>query len=121
MDPSVSQFFYHRTCVEALWLWYIMAPTKFTALASTKTVNQRPWLATTNSAVTGPAKMPGIVASVFDTAKVMPAWFGAISAWFDKWPAELQALKPILIDTNLNVGKVWIVNINVSRIKINFT
>jgi hypothetical protein len=25
--------------------------------------------------------MPGIVASVFDMAKVMPAWFGAMSAW----------------------------------------
>jgi hypothetical protein len=34
-------------------------------------------------------------------ANVMPAWLGAISAWLLKCPAELQAQRPIDIDTNL--------------------
>lgn len=34
-------------------------------------------------------------------ANVMPAWLGAISAWLLKCPAELQAQRPIEIDTNL--------------------
>lgn len=109
----------HRICVEALWLWYIIAPTKLTPLARINTGNQRLWLATTNSAVTGPANIPGIVARVFDIANVIPAWFGAISAWFDKCPAELHALNPILIDIKLEEN-IFKINKNLWR-EINIT
>jgi hypothetical protein len=34
-------------------------------------------------------------------ANVMPAWLGAMSAWLLKCPAELQAQRPIEMDTNL--------------------
>ncbi len=41
---------------------YIMAPTKLTPEAMIKTGNQRPWDCVTNSAVSGPQVIPGIVA-----------------------------------------------------------
>ena len=34
-----------------------------------------------------------MVASVLEMAKVMPAWEGAMSEWFARWPAELSAQK----------------------------
>ena len=32
---------------------------------------------------------------MLETAKVMPAWLGATSAWLLRWPEELQELMPI--------------------------
>jgi hypothetical protein len=34
-------------------------------------------------------------------ANVMPAWLGAMSAWLLRWPAELQAQRPIEMETYL--------------------
>ena len=36
-----------------------------------------------------------------EIAKVIPAWFGAISAWLLRCPDELHAHSPIDIETNL--------------------
>ena len=53
---------YHNTGCAELWVWYIMAPVKLIAAAKTKTGIHLPLDAVTNSAVTGPLSMPGIVA-----------------------------------------------------------
>ena len=43
----------------------------------------------------------GSATSVLDTANVIPAWFGATSAWLLKCPDEFAALNPIESDTKL--------------------
>lgn len=53
---------YHNTGSAELWLWYIIAPVKLIAAASTKTGIHQPCEAVTNSAVNGPHRIPGIVA-----------------------------------------------------------
>lgn len=32
-------------------------------------------------------------------ANVVPEWFGAMSTWLERWPAELQAQRPIENET----------------------
>lgn len=64
---------YHNTGSAELWLWYIIAPVKLIAAASTKTGIHQPCEAVTNSAVSGPHRIPGTVAIVFETANVIPA------------------------------------------------
>ena len=46
---------------------------------------------------------------VFEMAKVIPAWLGAMSAWLLKWPEELQALRPIDTDIRLAEKKQEVV------------
>lgn len=43
--------------------------------------------------------------NVFEMAKVTPAWFGAMSAWLLRCPAELQAHIPIDMETILQQEK----------------
>ena len=88
--------FYRMALAEA-WLKYITAATRFTNDANMKTGNHRPWDWVTNSAVSGPTMMPGIVASVLEMAKVVPALFGATSAWLLRCPAELNEQRAIQI------------------------
>ena len=49
---------------------------------------------------------------VLETANVMPAWLGAMSAWLQRCPDELHALRAIDTDTNLNA--------TMERLAVNF-
>lgn len=44
-----------------------------------------------------------VLTKVFEIAKVIPAWLGAMSAWLLRWPDELQALNPMDTDTKLKI------------------
>ena len=46
-----------------------------------------------------------LLTKVLDIANVIPAWFGAISAWLLRCPDELQALRPMERETKLKAEK----------------
>lgn len=64
MDICTRYSHDYNTCVVELWLMYTTAPTTFIKPASMNTGNHLPPDVITNSAVSGPHTIPGIVAYI---------------------------------------------------------